>query len=128
MSELPNVKPKRKKHGNVWTQKQLSTTPQHLVPQHLGEGASQCMEDIGLLIDLLEKHNPSASVPSSEMLEKVFIELEEVRIPRTAELVKRARAQGETRVVSGTEAYLSRNKWYRELLSDETLLKQRFGA
>jgi salicylate hydroxylase len=86
------------------------------------------MEDVGLLIDLLEKHNPSTGAPSSETLENVFTELEEVRIPRSAGAVKRARAQGETRVVSGTEACLARNKWYRELLSNEALLKQRFGA
>jgi salicylate hydroxylase len=85
------------------------------------------MEDVGLLIDLLEKYN-SSGAPFSETLEKVFTELEQVRIPRTAELVKRARAYGDARVVSGTEACLARNKWYLELISDKALLKESFGT
>jgi salicylate hydroxylase len=86
------------------------------------------MEDIGMLIDLLEKHNSSAGAPSLETLEKVFTELEQTRIPRTSELVKRARAHGDARVVSGTEACLARNNWYRKLMSDQARLKETFGA
>ena len=86
------------------------------------------MEDAGLLIDLLEKHNPSASSPSTSVLEAVFTELEAARIPRTAELVKRARLQGETRVVHGVQACIDRNNWYRKTLSDQSSAQKKFGA
>ena len=77
---------------------------------------------------MLEKYNPTGDAPLTAILEEAFADLEKERIPRTAELVKRARAQGETRVVHGTEACLKRNNWYREILSNEQLLRQRFGA
>jgi salicylate hydroxylase len=86
------------------------------------------MEDVGLLIDLLEKYNPSAGMPSLEALDRLFTEFEQVRIPRTAELVQRAREHGDARVVSGTEACLARNKWYLEMINDEALRKERFTA
>ena len=86
------------------------------------------MEDAGMLVDLLEKHNPSAAAPTTPVLETVFAGLEVERIPRTAELVKRAREQGETRVVRGVQACIDRNNWYRKILNDEALLRQRFGA
>ena len=86
------------------------------------------MEDVARLTELLEKHNPSAEPPSTDTLSQVFEELEQERIPYTAEMVKRARAQGETRVVSGVEACIARNDWYRATMKDEALLKARFGA
>lgn len=59
---------------------------------------------------------------------QVFKELEAERIPQTSESVKGARKQGETRVVSGTEACIKRNNMYRELLGNKEMLKARFGA
>ncbi|KIP01899.1 hypothetical protein PHLGIDRAFT_96569 [Phlebiopsis gigantea 11061_1 CR5-6] len=100
----------------------------HPTSPHLGQGANQSFEDAGLLVELLEKYNPTAEAPLTATLQEAFVELEKERIPRTAELVKRARAQGETRVVHGTEACVKRNNWYREILSNEQLLRQRFGA
>lgn len=97
-------------------------------PQHLGQGANQAFEDCGLLVSLLAQHNPSAAPPPAAVLEQVFAEFEQARIPKSAEMVKRARAQGETRVVHGTEACIARNKWYRELCSNEDMLKARFSA
>ena len=96
--------------------------------QHIGQGANQAIEDVGRLVDLLETHNPSGADPSSATLAVMFGELERERIPRTAELVKRARAQGEIRVVSGTEACIKRNNFYRELLKDEEAIRRRLGA
>ena len=86
------------------------------------------MEDASMLVDLLEKHNPSAEPPSTAVLDAAFTELEVARIPRTAELVKRAREQGETRVVHGVQACIDRNNMYRKVLADPNLMKQRFGA
>lgn len=54
----------------------------------------------------------------------MFSELEKVRIPRSAKLVKQARAQGESRVVHGVEACMKRNATYREMWKDdETIVK-----
>ncbi|EKM53944.1 uncharacterized protein PHACADRAFT_145467 [Phanerochaete carnosa HHB-10118-sp] len=100
----------------------------HPTSPHLGQGANQSMEDAGMLVDLLEKHSPGGEPPLTSVLDTVFTELEAARIPRTSQLVKRAREQGETRVVHGVQACIDRNNWYRKLLSDETLLRQRFGA
>ena len=86
------------------------------------------MEDASMLVDLLEKHNPSAAPPSTPVLEAAFNELEAVRIPSTAELVKRARKEGEMRVMHGVQACIDRNNMYRKVLADQDLLKQRFGA
>ncbi|GJE95020.1 FAD/NAD(P)-binding domain-containing protein [Phanerochaete sordida] len=99
----------------------------HPTSPHLGQGANQAYEDVGLLIDLLEKHNPSAEAPSSETLTTVFSELVQVRLPRTAELVRQARKQGEMRVVSGVDACIKRNNFYREMCADPAKLKERFG-
>ena len=92
--------------------------------QHLGQGANQAFEDVDLLVALLQKHNPTATAPSTETLEAVFSELEKVRIPRSAKLVKQARAQGESRVVHGVEGCKKRNDAYREMWKDdETIIK-----
>ncbi|GJE95025.1 FAD/NAD(P)-binding domain-containing protein [Phanerochaete sordida] len=119
----------------------------HPTSPHLGQGANQAFEDAALLADLLAQHNPpptaspslsTPSTPSSPSsapppnpptptLEAAFAALEGARIPRTAALVKKAREQGETRVVHGVPACLARNQWYRELLGDEAALRARFA-
>ncbi|GJE95021.1 FAD-dependent monooxygenase [Phanerochaete sordida] len=96
-------------------------------PNH-GQGANQAFEDIDLLISLLAAHNPTAVPPSTAMLESVFRELEAARIPRTAELARGARKQGETRVAAGPEACRARNAFYREMCADEMKQKARFGV
>lgn len=76
------------------------------------------------LIELLEKHNPSAAPPSTSVLETIFSEFENVRLPRSARLVKQARMQGESRVVEGVEGCLKRNAIYREIWkNDESVIK-----
>lgn len=68
---------------------------------------------------LLIKHNPTGGAPSTEVLESVFTELEQRRIPRTSELVKRAREEGDSiRVVSGVEAGKKRNDIVRRMFAD----------
>ena len=78
-------------------------------------------------MELIEKFNPSGKEPSTATLETVFVELEKVRIPRSSEMVKGARAQGESRVVHGTEACIKRNNWYREFCKNEEETDKRFG-
>lgn len=99
-----------------------------LYAQHLGQGANQAYEDVSLLMELLEKHNPSAEPPSTQTLEAVFTELERTRIPRTSEMVKKARMQGEMRTVAGVEACMKRNAMIRDMCSDPEKMKARFGA
>ncbi|EKM52862.1 uncharacterized protein PHACADRAFT_100160 [Phanerochaete carnosa HHB-10118-sp] len=99
----------------------------HPTSPFLGMGANQSYEDVGLLIDLLEKYSPSTESPSTDTLAAAFTELERVRLPRTADLVKRARIQGETRVVSGVEACIKRNNYYRDVCNDPVKFKARFG-
>lgn len=90
-----------------------------MFPKHLGQGANQAFEDTYHLIRLLVKHNPKASPPSTELLSNVFRDYEGIRIPRTAELVKGARKQGEVRVVDGVEACLARNEVVRKIWEED---------
>ena len=83
--------------------------------QHIGQGANQAFEDIYHLVRLLNKHNPTASPPSTEVLSSAFSELEQLRILRTSEFVKRARKTGELRVVSGVEECKKRNDILRTM-------------
>ena len=95
--------------------------------QHIGQGANQSYEDADLLVEVLEKHNPFAGHPSTATLATVFSELEKVRIPRTTDLVKRARMQGEFTVVKGVEACTVRNNKLRALCEDPGGHSKRFG-
>ena len=95
--------------------------------QHLGQGANQSFEDVDALIELLQKYNPSGNSPATATLGTIFTELEKVRIPRTAELVKRARAQGDAHIVSGAEACIARNNAIRALCQDPHGHEKRFG-
>lgn len=99
----------------------------HPSSTNYGQGANQAFEDIGMLVELLEKYSQPTDSPSTATLHQVFTELETARIPRTSELAKGARKQGEARVAAGPEA-LARNEFYREMCKDETKLKARFGV
>ena len=66
---------------------------------------------------LLTKHNPSAAPPSTELLETVFSEYEQLRIARTSALVLGARRQGEARVVQGVEACRARDAAMKAMFS-----------
>jgi salicylate hydroxylase len=90
----------------------------HPTSPHLGQGANQAFEDVYHLIRSLVKHNPSASTPSTELLKVVFDEYEGVRLPRSAELVRKAREHGEFRVVHGIEPCKARNDAVRKNWKD----------
>lgn len=94
----------------------------------MGQGANQSFEDVDLLIQLLQKHNPAADSPSTYVLEVVCTELERVRVPRTSEMIELARKQGETRVAEGVDACISRNNYYRQMCQDESRFRERFGC
>ena len=96
--------------------------------QHVGQGGNQAIEDTALLIDLLDKYHPSSVNPSTAVLEKIFTELEGVRRPVTSELVKRAREQGEMKVMSGSDKCIARNNAVREMCTIPGELAKRFGV
>ncbi|KAI0790637.1 hypothetical protein C8Q75DRAFT_95567 [Abortiporus biennis] len=91
----------------------------HPTSPHLGQGANQAFEDCNLLTQLLEQKNPEAAEPSTEILEKIFTEYEKARIPRSAEMVKGARQQGEQRVMEGVDACKQRNDRIRSIYKDD---------
>lgn len=61
------------------------------------------------------------------MLETIFteLELEAVRIPKTTEVVRGARAMGDTRVVEGVQACIECNNIYREMAKDPVGVRRR---
>ncbi|KAG1881389.1 hypothetical protein C8R48DRAFT_680793 [Suillus tomentosus] len=95
----------------------------HPTSPHLGQGANQAFEDIYHLMRLLKKYNPSTGQPSTELLSQVFIDYQDLRLPRTSELVRGARQQGEVRVVEGIEACRVRNEKVRIGSRDEAARK-----
>jgi salicylate hydroxylase len=96
------------------------------ISKHIGQGANQAFEDINLLTNLLKQYNPEAGSPSTATLDAIFTEIEKVRIPRTSDFVKSARAHGDSRVLSGVEACLARNNDMRELCKDPNGYLRRF--
>lgn len=80
-----------------------------------------------MLVELLKQHNPFGESPSTTTLDVIFTELEKVRIPRVREMIRLARAQGETRVTEGVEACLARNDLYREIAKNKDRYRERFG-
>ncbi|KAF9237503.1 hypothetical protein BU15DRAFT_48616 [Melanogaster broomeanus] len=95
----------------------------HPTSPHLGQGANQAFVDVYHLVRLLNKHNPSAFQPSTEVLAQVFQEYQDLRLAQTTELVKAARKRGEVRVVSGVDACRRRNELVKGIFSDEGLRK-----
>lgn len=65
------------------------------------------------MMRLLKKYNPSTGQPSTELLSQVFSDYQDLRISRTSELVRRARQQGEARVVEGIDACRVRDEKIR---------------
>jgi salicylate hydroxylase len=62
---------------------------------------------------LLKIYNPSTGQPSTELLSQVFLDYQDLRLPRTSELVRGARQQGEARVVEGIDACRVRDEKIR---------------
>ncbi|KAG2065511.1 FAD/NAD(P)-binding domain-containing protein [Suillus decipiens] len=97
----------------------------HLSTPHLGQGANQALEDIYHLMRLLGKYNPSAEQPSTEILLRVFTDYQDLRLLRTSELVKKARRQGEIRVVEGLDACRARDETIRIEFNDDAARRAR---
>ncbi|KAI0062853.1 FAD/NAD(P)-binding domain-containing protein [Artomyces pyxidatus] len=91
----------------------------HPTSPHLGQGANQAFEDVLLLTTLLDQRNADRSTLDTATLAEIFTEYERERIPRSAKLVKGARAQGEGRVVQGVEGCKIRNAIVRGILKDD---------
>lgn len=88
----------------------------HPTSPHLAQGANQALEDCYHLAKML----PDCEVQGEKFeeletgnLKRVFLEFAEKRQPRTAALVRGARAQGERRVVDGEEACKARDEALR---------------
>jgi salicylate hydroxylase len=67
----------------------------------------------------LEKHNPGAASPSTELLSTIFLEYEGIRIPRMAEVVDGGRKHHKLWILDGVEACLARNNAVRKIWKDE---------
>jgi salicylate hydroxylase len=66
---------------------------------------------------------------SSEKLSEIFSSFANLRQPRTAALVKGARAQGESRVIDGgKEACLQRDERLRKGWEDESAVEAKYDA
>lgn len=95
--------------------------------KYLGQGANQSLEDIDLLIELLEKHNPSAQSPPTAILARIFDELEKARIPRSSDMVNKSRVAANAAVVCGVDACITRNHRIRELHEKDGIQEAMFG-
>ncbi|KAI0768794.1 FAD/NAD-P-binding domain-containing protein [Trametes elegans] len=100
----------------------------HPTSPHLGQGANQALEDTYHTVRLLVEHNPAAAAPSTALLSTVFAELERLRIPRTAALVRKARAMGESRVLQGAKACRARDGAVRAMWAGARATEGEGGA
>ena len=73
----------------------------HPMLQYLAQGACQALEDASYLTDMLEKHGDN--------IEQAFLEYQEERLPRTADVQTSARIWGEIIHNTTPEAILLRN-------------------
>ena len=96
----------------------------HPTSPHLGQGANQAFEDIYHLLRQLKLHKISATNPiSTEALEAVFRDYENVRISRSTKLVEGARTEGDkVRVVHGIEACKARDQIVAESQGEKATL------
>lgn len=100
----------------------------HPTSPHLGQGANQALEDCYHLGRLLpDVDSDSQATLTSQALSDVFAAFAALRQPRTAALVKGARAQGENRVVDGgPEACTARDERLRKGWADKEAVQNRF--
>ena len=97
----------------------------HPTSPHYGQGANQSLEDCWHLSQLL----PDAGGDlSTESLTTAFRMYAQKRQPRTAALVKAARAQGQMRVMRGKEACQQRNAKVKQMWADEAAVRERMHA
>jgi len=98
----------------------------HPTSPHLGQGANQALEDCWWLAELLPEGKEREL--GSEELRKVFEKFAAIRQPRTTELVRGARVQGERRVVGGGEKGMKRGEILRETWRDEEAVRVRWDG
>ena len=97
--------------------------------QHLGQGANQAFEDVYHLVRALVQHHPSPTLPpTTAQLASAFEEYERVRLPRSAELVRKARARGEERTMhvslEDADAVEKREMAWKETMREENIWKE----
>lgn len=75
---------------------------------------------------LLAHHPSASSAPSTSELTAAFADYENIRLPRSAELVRRARARGEQRVAGGTgpKDVEKREEAWKEAWNEENIWKE----
>jgi 2-polyprenyl-6-methoxyphenol hydroxylase-like FAD-dependent oxidoreductase len=76
-------------------------------PRHVGQGASQALEDAGYLSHLLQQL-PSicdSGTPTSEELVSVFSAFQQARQPRTKKIIEEAHRQGNQKRKYSTIGY-----------------------
>ncbi|EJD02743.1 FAD/NAD-binding domain-containing protein [Fomitiporia mediterranea MF3/22] len=100
----------------------------HPTTPHLGQGANQAFEDVYHLVRSLTIHHPSASTPPGiEQLISAFAEYERVRLSRSSDLVRKARARGAQRVTNiNTNDSDAVERWeeaWKIMWSEENMMK-----
>ena len=99
----------------------------HPTSPHLGQGANQALEDCWWLTELLPDVGERREMASEELRE-LFGRFAERRQPRTKELVKGARLQGERRVVGGGEERRMMDQVLRESWMDEKAVSAKWDG
>jgi salicylate hydroxylase len=98
----------------------------HPTSPHLGQGANQALEDCWVLASLLPDVAGDGRLEAEE-LRGIFGKFAGVRQPRTRELVRGARMQGERRVVGGGEVGRLRDEVLRKGWRDEEALRAKWN-
>ncbi|KAG0648843.1 Aurachin C monooxygenase isomerase [Hyphodiscus hymeniophilus] len=99
----------------------------HPTSPHLGQGANQALEDCYHLDRLLPEFDKDEAL-SSEKLIEAFAAFAKLRQPRTAALVKGARAQGDSRVVKGINASMERDDRLRKSWQDNEAITAKYDV
>ncbi|CAF1358973.1 unnamed protein product [Didymodactylos carnosus] len=88
----------------------------HGTSPHVGQGGNLAMEDAYYLTKMLPASGESYSL-STSTLKTIFQQFTDRRRPRTTEIVKRARKEGEDRVLNDVTACKARDEARRNLFS-----------
>ena len=103
-----------------WTKGRITLTGDaaHPMLQYLAQGACQALEDASYLTDMLQKHG--------EDVEQAFLEYQEERIPRSANVQTSARMWGEIIHNTTPEAILLRDIIMKNRSSNDFQFVDRF--
>ena len=117
--DRPELPPQQWFHGRCV----LVGDAAHPTSPHYGQGANQSLEDCWHLSQLLPDSDGDLS---RGRLSEIFLQYAEKRQPRTAMMVKGARAQGQIRVTFGKEACQARNEHVKKMWADKEGVRARF--